>query len=57
MRYSTDWAQGGPLIEKHRMYVDDHGDTLVASTGAMNCPDRGYGSTALQAICRAVVRA
>lgn len=56
MRYSTDWAQGGPLIEKHcHALLRGFG----AEWNASPVLDQWYshGDTPLQTICRAVVRA
>lgn len=49
---STDWAQGGPLIEKYEISVDATFAMWAADTG----PVSGEGDTPLVAICRAVVR-
>lgn len=57
LSYSTDWAQGGPLIEKYRFdLLRGYGDDWTASPPGLD----GWfcrGDTPLQAICRAVVRA
>lgn len=55
MRYSTEWAQGGPLIEKREIDLtyETDGQRRIAWCG----PTHSYGDTPLQAICRAVVRA
>lgn len=77
--YSTDWARGGPLIEKHKL---DLGQGHMLPTGrwekggyvsrvapfgaapayileatAFHTVNWMRGDTALQAVCRAVVRA
>lgn len=54
--YSTNWALTGPLLEKHRMYVDRL-DVWVAATDTGPSQAGGIGPTPLIAICRAVVRA
>lgn len=53
--YSTNWALTGPLVENYSMYVEwDEDGYWTART-----KDGGYsnGTTAMIAICRAVVRA
>lgn len=53
--YSTNWALTGPLVENWSMYVEwDEDGYWTART-----KDGGYsnGSTAMIAVCRAVVRA
>lgn len=53
-RPSTDWAQGGPLICKHRLDLAPDGQQYMATVpGGM----WSFGDTPLQAVCRAVVRA
>lgn len=58
---STDWAQGGPLIEKHKMLCAPRhagGWSAWASAGLVHkATNEADGETPLQAICRAVVRA
>lgn len=55
LAYSTNWAQGGPLLERSittaaRLPAGGwHVDTLVTWHG------KGRGDTVLQAVCRAVV--
>lgn len=59
LRYSTDWAQGGLLIEKHGMTVRPP-ETFVpweAHVWRDSYWYAGAGATPLQAICRTVVRA
>lgn len=54
LAYSTNWAQGGPLLEKHRpslINADLGGGWWVDIFGTVT------GPTLLIAICRAVVRA
>jgi hypothetical protein len=55
---STDWAQGGPLIDKYEIDIEkmytDWLACLLNKTGATIVAE---GDTPLQAICRAVVRA
>ena len=49
---STDWSQGGPLIEKHVTALNQTG----THTWWAHCEDRlGMGNTALIAACRAIV--
>lgn len=57
--YSTDWAQGGPLIEKYPMRFMALGGGYEATMTAPGptCFARAEGATPLQAICRTVVRA
>lgn len=59
-RYSTDWAQGGPLIDKYQMgfglYFESP-DSYFALTGSNDLFGEGHGATHLIAACRAVVRA
>lgn len=62
MRYSTDWAQGGPLITRHRVSVGQEydGECWASILGHANVPESdigSMGSTELEAICRVVVRA
>lgn len=66
LRYSTDWSQGGPLIEKHLVCVDPGDGSFsaprrweahMADLAPALAAEEVYGETALQAICRAVVRA
>lgn len=52
---SVDWAQGGPLITKHRLNISETDPPGWVSWS--NDLDMEYGDTPLQAICRAVVRA
>lgn len=59
-RPSTQWAQGGPLIEKYELCIGESrgwfaGEIALGEfyTGRAT----GEGDTPLQAICRAVVRA
>jgi hypothetical protein len=51
--YSTNWARGGPLIEKYCLDVARYGAEWAAYTE----DTRAFADTPLQAICRAVVRA
>lgn len=62
MAYSTNWAQCGPLIEKRSMDVESPnsaGEPWVASlyVSARQCRLYGHGTTLMQAVCRAIVRA
>jgi hypothetical protein len=51
---STVWAHGGPLIDKHQMYLD--GGAGQGWEAQCNFTKRyGKGATALEAVCRAVV--
>lgn len=50
---STDWAIGGPLIEKYDIEVMKHGRRWRGDGPEFV----EFGDTPLQAICRAVVRA
>lgn len=60
-RPSTDWSQGGPLIEKHLVsFCVEHEDVILA----VLCDDYGMyisgwrqGETHLIAACRAIVAA
>lgn len=56
LSYSADWAQGGPLIKKHSLVLDrlNIGAWISAPYSTMPWMP---GTTPLQAICRAVVRA
>ena len=56
---STDWSQGGPLIEKHKVIIAYHnapGRMPVATTIETN-PDYEFGATPLIAAMRAIVSA
>ena len=53
---STDWAQGGPLIDKHNVEILRAGDCVMAKLyGLTNAA--GDGKTPLIAACRAIVAA
>lgn len=52
-RYSTDWAQGGPLIERHNLEVYRWNEEWEAWC---NSDEYCRAETPLIAICRAVVR-
>lgn len=54
-RPSTQWAHGGPLIEKYHLNVSECDPPAWRAWS--NDLDAEYGDTPLQAICRAVVRA
>lgn len=59
LRYSTDWSQGGPLIEKYRPMVAYHNGpdrTPMATTDDLH-PHFESGETVLIAACRAIVAA
>lgn len=53
--YSTNWALAGPLVEKHSVDLD--GPNWYAQARRGGWCSGGSGSTAMIAICRAVVRA
>lgn len=57
---STDWSQGGPLIEKYRVgfsvYSDQYSETHFASIG-YPAQGSGSGQTHLVAAMRAIVAA
>jgi hypothetical protein len=55
MPYSTSWALGGTLVEKHRMFVGPEFDGWKAKP--KNGVQQAGGYSPLIAICRAVVRA
>lgn len=63
--YSTDWSQGGPLIEKYRVSFatmgtgpedEDGNEPVVAITSGLNYKACN-GKTHLIAACRAIVAA
>lgn len=57
---STDWAQGGPLIDKYRIQLTPHGNIWEAQTDLKMGPSfwaRQFGTTPLIALCRAIVDA
>lgn len=54
-RYSTDWSQGGPLIEKHRVGFGIYADHYFAVTGLNDSSGSCNGPTHLIAACRAIV--
>lgn len=64
-QYSTDWKLAGPLRDKYRVAVYDVDDGLVAASLRGDDPEfwidesryeaDAIGSTATEAICRAVV--
>lgn len=56
LHYSTDWAQGGPLIQKWHLDLQEcNGPVWEVYRYAARTFTQG--DTPLQAICRAVVRA
>lgn len=57
--YSTNWAAGGPLVEKHMLELENLVDPVRWSARFWNGSRLldEYGPTPLIAICRAVVRA
>lgn len=61
-RPSTDWNQGGPLIEKFRIELRASGEQRwyadkVFPHGSGQEDWCGFGYTALSAVCRAIVTA
>lgn len=68
---STNWAQGGPLIQKYKISINDPSEERAREnkwaawfSDPAHDPENiliysfwGYADTPLQAICRAVVRA
>lgn len=56
--YSTNWAMGGPLLDKHHMWISDDGEGVVYASKIPHVNEAiQEGPTMLIAICRAVVRA
>lgn len=56
LAYSTDWALGGPLIEKHCASLEYRiGLGLTDEWLCVHGSGVGEGATPLQAVCRAVV--
>lgn len=58
-RWSTDWSQGGPLIDKHHGSAQHfHGmaEDSCYSGGPAGTEAWSYGPTALVAFCRGLVR-
>lgn len=60
--YSTNWTQCGPLIEKYKLNIEspDYAHTpwvVSIYSSKRHAYMYGYGTSPLQAICRAVVRA
>lgn len=56
-RFSTDWAQGGPLLQEHKVMITYHNApdrTPLATTDAIH-PAFESGETILIAACRAIV--
>lgn len=52
---STDWSQGGPLIDEHDVWLSDYDGACVASCEPHFGRFIQEGNTNLIAICRAVV--
>ena len=52
--YSTDWAQGGPIIERENIALYPHGDGTYEAEVFLN-PKRGAGPTPLIAAMRCLV--
>lgn len=58
---STDWSQGGPLIEKHNVQLSFNGhrsggfSAYVCNDSGVEYRPSGSGKTHLVAVCRAVV--
>ena len=51
---STDWSQGGPIIERENIALYPHGDGTYEAEVFLN-PKRGAGPTPLIAACRCYV--
>ena len=51
--YSTNWSQGGPIIEREKIAIDFHGDAWCASDNRK--PLANYGPTPLIAAMRCYV--
>lgn len=49
-KWSTNWAQGGPLFDEFAIYIGYYDGWLVAVNGG-----DAHGSTKLEALCRAIV--
>lgn len=55
---STDWAQGGPLIDKYRIWLSGPIFNRKDYSAAVDTgTDESRGTTALIALCRALVTA
>ena len=58
---STNWSQGGPLIERYcgltNDHVDDPTEPFYAETRCSNMEGYANGATLLIAVCRAIVAA
>lgn len=54
---STNWSQGGPLIDEYRMLVCPPEETDQWDASVNGDYEMHYGSTALIALCRAIVAA
>jgi opacity protein-like surface antigen len=52
---SSDWSQGGPLIDKHRLGFGIYADHYFAVTGLNEQSGAGTGANHLTSACRAVV--
>ena len=52
-KWSTDWAQAGPIIERERISIGPYGDEFWAQSSATI--DTYYGPTPLVAAMRAFV--
>ena len=66
LAYSTNWTQCGPLIAKYKVCLDAGDGSFtgnktweahLAENAPVHANEEVTGSTPLQAICRAVVRA
>lgn len=58
MQYSTSWHQGGPLVEKHEIDLEERGGFWTSYKASKHgCIVVAECDTPLIAICRAVVRA
>jgi hypothetical protein len=53
LAFSTNWAQGGPIIERERVSIGPYGDEFWAQSSAII--DTYYGTTPLIAAMRAFV--
>lgn len=54
---STDWSQGGPLIDKYQVAYLRDGEDYAAVISRMDDEGFGTGSNHLIAACRAIVAA
>lgn len=54
VQYSTDWAQGGPLVDEFKVGIEQSEPKVYAYMPNFGI-DGSFGDTALIAICRALV--